>query len=333
MMSFSIGPVTVYAYGLALAVAALISLGLAKVAFRKAGVAADTLSWFAVLAVPFGVLGARLLYCLVRLPWFLEKGRGYFFRLTDGGFMLYGALAGILLAAFLAARIKRQPFAYAADALSAPAALMICLSRLAEGLAGVGYGWPVADWFDPWMSMSLVQLEDYEWLQRFPFAMQEPMYEQWCWAIYVMEALVALVILIVVLRMKNRRGGAKTLMMVLIYAAMQVLGESARQDEVMRWGFIRVSQLISALAVAAVLVICCVKMQKKCMKLITLSSVGVLACAGVVMAMEFALEKKITALTWMPMDLCYIVTILGCLGLIACVLPAWFRAFPVEDEA
>lgn len=333
MTSFTIGPLTVYGYGLALAAAAILALGLAKVTFRKTGISEDTLSWFAVLAVPLGVLGARLMYCLVRLPWFLEKGWGYFFRFTDGGFMLYGAMAGGLLAAFLAARMKRQPFAYVADALAAPAALMICLSRLAEGLAGVGYGWPVADWFDPWMSMSLVQLEDYEWLQRFPFAMQEPMYEQWCWAVYVTEALAALVILIVLCRMKDRRGGAKALMMLLIYASMQILGESARQDEVMRWGFIRVSQLISALAAAAVLVICCVKMKKRSAKLIMIASVGVLACAGVVMAMEFALEKKITALTWMPMDLCYIVTILGCLGMIAFVIPVWRQAFPAEAEA
>ena len=122
-------------------------------------------------------------------------------------------------------------------------------------------------------------------------------------------------------------------MMLLIYAAMQILGESARQDEVMRWGFIRVSQLISALAAAAVLVICCVKMKKRSAKLIMIASVGVLACAGVVMAMEFALEKKITALTWMPMDLCYIVTILGCLGMIAFVIPVWRQAFPAEAEA
>lgn len=332
MTSFTIGPLTVYGYGLALAVSAILALCLAKVTFRKTGVGEDVLSWFAVLATPLSVLGARLMYCLVRLPWFLEKGWGYFFRFTDGGYMLYGAMAGGLLAAFLAARIKRQSFAYVADALAAPAALMICLSRLAEGLAGVGYGWPVADWFDPWMSMSLVQLEDYEWLQRFPFAMQEPMYEQWCWAVYVTEALAALVILIVLLRMKNRRGGAKALLMLLIYAAMQILGESARQDEVMRWGFIRVSQLISALAVAAVLMSCCVKMKKKCVKLIIIASVGVLACAGVVMAMEFALEKKITALAWMPMDLCYIVTILGCLGMMAFVLPVWRRAFPAEAE-
>lgn len=333
MMSFTIGPVTVYAYGLALAVSALLSLCLAKNTFRKTGLHADTLSWFALLAVPMAVLGARLMYCLVRLPWFLEKGWGYFFHLTDGGFMLYGAMAGCLLAAFLAARIKRQSFAYVADALAAPAALMIGLSRLAEGLAGVGYGWPVADWFDPWMGMSLVNLENYEWLQRFPFAMQEPMYEQWCWAVYVTEALAALVMLIVLLRMKNRRGGAKALLLLLVYASVQILAESARQDEVMRWGFIRVSQLISALAVGAVMLICCLKLKKKTAKLIAPCMAGLLACIAVVLVMEFALERKITALAWMPMDLCYIVTILACLGLMVTVGLVWRKAYPVEAEA
>lgn len=333
MTSFTIGPLTVYGYGLALAAAAILSLLLARRQLRGAGLREGTLSWFAVLGVPLGVLGARLLYCLVRLPWFLEKGWGYFFRLTQGGFMLYGALLGCLLAAWLAARITRQSFPHLLDALSAPAALMICLSRLAEGLAGVGYGWPVADWFDPWMSMSLYQPESFDWLLRFPFAVQEPLYEQWCWAVFVTEALTALVMLIVALRLKPRRAGGKALLTLLIYAAMQALMESARQDEVMRWGFVRVSQLISALAVGAVLAICIVKLEKKSPARIAAACAGVAVGVTLIIAMEFALEKKIVALAWMPMDLCYMVITAACLGLILSVGSLWRRAFPREELA
>ena len=57
----------------------------------------------------------------------------------------------------------------------------------------------------------------------------------------------------------------------------------------------------------------------------------ILLSCGVIMAMEFALEQKISFLTWMRMDVCYAVMALGCLGLIFSVLPVWKKAFPADN--
>lgn len=328
MTSFSIGPVTVYGYGLVLAAAALLALWLGRYTFRTQALRKGTLSWFAVLAVPLAVLFARLLYCLVRIWWLLDRGVETFFHLTEGGFMLYGAMFGCFAAAFLAARVTRQSVGSVCDGLAAPAALMIALSRLAEGLAGQGYGWYVDDWFDPEMGMSLFHPKDYDFVLRFPFAVQDPWYGQWRWAVFVVEALIALIILVVLLRLKDRHPGGRAMLFLLMYAAMQALGESLRQDDVMRWGFIRISQLISALAVGLVLIVSIVKMRdKKAGRIISVVAV-VAMCVGVIIAMEFALEKKILFLAWMPMDVCYTVMAAACLGLIASVCQVWKRAFP-----
>ena len=48
---------------------------------------------------------------------------------------------------------------------------------------------------------------------------------------------------------------------------------------------------------------------------------------GVVMAMEFALEKKISAIEFMPMDVCYLLMAGGCALMIGCIVPHWRRAF------
>jgi len=47
----------------------------------------------------------------------------------------------------------------------------------------------------------------------------------------------------------------------------------------------------------------------------------------VVMAMEFALEKKISAIEFMPMDVCYLLMAGGCALMIGCIVPHWRRAF------
>ena len=49
---------------------------------------------------------------------------------------------------------------------------------------------------------------------------------------------------------------------------------------------------------------------------------------GVVIVMEFALDEKIAFLSWMHMDLCYLVIGAAALGIIFTVWPLWRKAFP-----
>lgn len=326
MVSFTVGGVTVYAYGLAVAGAAVLSFLFAHYMMKKAALKGATLSWFALLALPLGILCARAGYCLATLDWFLYTGVEFFFHFNEGGYILYGAMAGCLLAAWLTGKITQQPLGKIADALATPAALMIALCRLAEMLAGEGYGWTLQYWFDAEYGYSSFPLEDPSFLFRFPFGMQ--VWGEWKWAVCVFEAAAALVIMVCVLRMRARRAGGQALMMILMYAAMQALCESLRQDSVLRWGFVRISQVLSALVVAAVLLICCLKAPKpRSGRRIALTWAGIVTLMGIVMAMEFALEKKIAFLAFMDMDVCWLVMGLACIGMILLIRPLWKRAF------
>ena len=130
--------------------------------------------------------------------------------------------------------------------------------------------------------------------------------------------------------MKKRRPGGKALLMMLLYAAMQPFWESMRQDAVLKWGFVRASQLFSGIAIAIVFFICWRMLPASQRKPGLLwRTVGfILLSCGLVLVMEFALEQKIGFLTWMRMDLCYLVMALACLGFIFSVLPVWKKAFP-----
>ena len=314
---------TIYPYGLCVAGAAVLALLLAAYIMKKAALKSGTLSWFALLAVPLGVIFARAGYCLCMLDWFSYAGIESAFHLNEGGFILYGALLGSFMALALTAKITRQPLGRLADALAAPATLMIALCRLAEPLVNEGYGWTLEYWFQEGSGMSSFALADASFFKQFPFGVQNA-WGEWMWAVYLIEAVIALVICGMLLRLKNRTPGGKAALFLLLYAAMQALCESLRQDSVLTWGFVRCNQVFSALALALVLVICCVRLRKACL----LSWLGVIASMAVVMAMEFALEKKILFLNWMNMDLCYLVMGLACLGIIFSVRPAWHRAFP-----
>ena len=309
----------IYPYGLAVAGAVLIGLFWARALCARRGLAAHTVSVFAVLCLPLSFLCARLLYCLICLDGFSRQGLAYFFEFTGGGYTLFGALLGGVLALALTARRTRQPWGRIADALCAPAALVVALGRLAEGLVGQGYGWYVEDWFDPMNGMSLFHPEEFDGLLRFPFAVQD-MYGEWSWAVFVLEALLALVIGALALRRgEGRRPGDTALRALLNLCAAQILCESLRQDAVLRFGFVRVSQVLGAAVAVALLVYGCLRMERPTPARVAVPVVGTLASAGIVVAMEFALEKKIVLLEALPMDVCYLLTALACLGLVKSV--------------
>lgn len=317
---------TIYPYGLSLAIAAAIALVLSGFSFRKALIKADALSWFAVLALPMGFLGARLAYCLAALDWVVQEGFGFFFQFSRGGYMLYGAIFGGALALWLTSRITGESFARMADQLAAPVMVMILLGRLAEGLVGQGYGWCAEDWFMEDSGMSLFVIEEPTFFYRLPFAVAD-MYSNYNWAVFIFEALLAGGIAVILLRTKVSRNGGKAVLALLLYASTQVLCESLRQDAVLRWGFVRINQVIGAVLIAGILALCYCLAKPRRGKQLTAAIVGMVISMLMVMAMEFALEKKISAIEFVPMDVCYLIMALSCLGLIFSVLPLWKRAF------
>lgn len=330
MTTINLASLAIYPYGLALAAAAVIALVMSHFAFRKAQLKPDALSWFAMLGIPMALLGARLAYCLATLDWVIQEGFGFFFQFTRGGYMLYGALLGGLLALWLTSRICGESFARMADKLAVPVMVMILLGRLAEGLVDQGYGWCVEDWFMEDSGMSLIVLEDPSFFYRLPFAVPD-YYENYNWAVFVFEALMAGVIALILQRTRVQREGGKAVLMVLLYASIQILCESLRQDAVLRWGFVRINQVVGAVLIAGILALCyCLGKPRKGKQLVG-AIIGMIMSMLVVMAMEFALEKKISAIEFVPMDVCYVVMALACLGLILSILPLWRKAFARKD--
>ena len=98
-----------YSYGLIAAAAGLMGLLMMLLTAKKFALNRESVSWFGVLAVPLGLLAARLGYFLVCLNWYREHGMHLFFQFNQGGYILYGAMAGVILAGALTAKITHQP--------------------------------------------------------------------------------------------------------------------------------------------------------------------------------------------------------------------------------
>ncbi len=288
-------PVTAYA----LCMVGALVLGLLLFAWqqKKHGLRCDTAEIFALLALPLGLIGARAFYCLARLDFYIEMGLSEIFMLWHGGYALWGAALGAVIAAILTAKITKQSAARILDTLSAPAALVIALGRLAELTNGEGKGLEVVSPI----------------FQRFPFALYNADYEMWFWAICVFEALAALAILAVLLAKKPGRDGDKARRFLILYCASQILLEALRADNFLHWTrvFIRVSQLTAVLVLAGMMLhaLCCWRKAPADARLpkkqVIANWVIFLVCVGVSIWMQFAVQKS----AYIPAWLCY--TVMG----------------------
>lgn len=291
-------PVTLYA----VCIAASLALGLAVLYARlpRHQLRRDTAEIFALLALPLGLLGARLFYCLCRLNLYMEMGLWNVLRLWDGGYALWGAVGGAALAAVLTARITRQPVSRLMDALALPAALTIALCRFAEFASGEGIG-----------------MEIYEpFFQRFPFAVFNADWEVWCWAIFLLEGAAALLMAAVLLGWKSRRAGSHAKLFLILYCSSQILFESLRRDNFLRWLFVRVSQLTAVLVLGALMFWALYRWVKAAPadrmsgRKMLINWVVFLLGVGVCIALEFAVDKSAE----MPIWLCYSLMALCCAG-------------------
>ena len=340
MEPWVIGPLTVYPYGLVIALAAVPALWWLHRNTVRAGLKAGTSSWLAVWMIPLAFLLSRAGYCLLIIDEILGlEEPELIFHVQDGGFLLWGAMAGGMLAMALTARVTGQTFGRIADCMIGPFCLMLVAGRIAGGLlAEQGLGLDLGSWFSPdeadfTARFSLFRLQGYGFLERFPFAVRN-YYDEWCWAIFMLEAVYAILIGVLTLRTHARTGG-RFMLLILLYACGQVLWEAMLRGEVVHLpylGFVRANQVLCAIAIVAVWGVCIHRMPEKGRrKKALLSFLQILAGGLIVVAMEFAaFEKKITLIAWAPADVCHLVMAGGCVCILLAVLPLWRRVYQTE---
>ena len=349
MEAIKLGPVVLYPFGLLLGVCALGALLLTARSLKKAGVKKETAGWFALLAVPFCFIAARLFYCVFVTDQILGSEDWLMpFRVNEGGFMLWGALAGGLAAAWMTGKITKQPAGRIADSAVVAACLLIAAGRIICGLIfkdqGIGLSlgdWFSTDWLDPEEAdyanrFSFFALEDYSFFERFPFAVKN-FYGEWCWAIFVPEALWACAMAWILSGCRAPDGG-RTALFVILYSCGQIVLEAMLRGEVLHlpWlGFVRANQVVCAVALAAVVCMCLKKLPKgERKKAAVRCFCQIVPALLIVAAMEFAaFEKKISMLESWPADLCHLLDVFACLWAGLAAHGVWRRAYPLQSPA
>lgn len=210
-------------------------------------------AWLYLLAaLPLCIFGGHLVFCIVQPHIILEDHSiGFFFMPWQGrfDFLMYGVLGMMVLSAFLVTRCKNGSMRSLLDLCVLPTAILIAVIRVVEPICGMGYGKQIADdgssigqisnFLSVFSFIKDPQLPDDQFLAVFAFEM----YAAVCMAVYA------------VADHRKRPEGEKALLFIVQYASCQVFFEFLRDDNFAMLKFVRVSQIMSAAILLAILVV------------------------------------------------------------------------------
>lgn len=138
---FEIGPFTVYSYGLMLGIAFIVASYLLTVEMKRKKLDPNAGSTITLLAVVFGIIGAKLLYLVEEWEYVLRDPVGMAF--SPGGLTWYGGFILATVAVWRYAKKREIPFLKICDATTPGLAIGYGIARIGCHLAGDGdYGFP-----------------------------------------------------------------------------------------------------------------------------------------------------------------------------------------------
>lgn len=262
-------------YGLFLAAAVALGVFVLTKTVRHGAFALRTVTMLSVLSVLLGALCARLYYHAANNMVYGMGFEGYMpLSLYPYEYAMCGALLGVLLAAFLTAKLTKQSALRLLDALAPAALIALCAARVGEHFSDFGWG----------LAMENTAL------QVFPLAVQD-MFGQWHWAVYMLEAAFALSLCLLTAKVRRGMPGDRFLTALLWWSASQILCESLRAETI-RWGFVRVQQLQCAVFMLAVLITFTVRAVRRGeKKRLSAAWAAFVLGVGVVVLMEYAIDK------------------------------------------
>nr|WP_026314344.1 prolipoprotein diacylglyceryl transferase [Allofustis seminis] len=115
--AFKIGPITIYWYGIIIMVGMILAITLSQREAEKFALPDDFMIDLSFIAIPLGIVGARIYYVLFELPYYMAHPEEII-RIWEGGLAIYGGVLAGAAVSYFYAKKKRVPFLFLLDMLA-----------------------------------------------------------------------------------------------------------------------------------------------------------------------------------------------------------------------
>ncbi|KPH72441.1 prolipoprotein diacylglyceryl transferase [Oceanobacillus caeni] len=235
-----IGPLTIYWYGVIIAVGAGLGLWLAMKEADRLDLNKELLIDFIVYAVPIAIICARIYY--VTFEWSERYANGPFwkvFAIWEGGIAIHGAIIGGVLTAIVFSRARKIPFWQLADIVAPSLILAQAIGRWGNFMNQEAHGGPLPDGsiiYDivPDFIINQMTINGVTYHPTF-------LYES-LWNILIF-------VLLIILRRYNPLRGEVFLTYVIGYSIGRYFIEGMRTDSLYVIGEWRTAQIVSVIAI------------------------------------------------------------------------------------
>lgn len=260
----------IHFYGIIIVVGVYLAILLSEKREEKMGFQKETVLSLALWALPAAIICARMYYVLFNF----DEYRGdivSIFNIRSGGMAIYGGLIGGILAGFLYAKGKKLSFIKLFDLAAPSMALGQAIGRWGNFINQEAYGIEITNpnlWF-------------------FPISVFIPSENSYFAATFFYESAWCFLIVILCLLFEKKRlfkfPGAETCFYISMYAFERMIVEGLRMDS-LYLGPVRVSQLLSAIALLGVFLILLTK--RKNIKRLPLAILGLSAFSAIVLSVS-----------------------------------------------
>ncbi len=215
---------------------------------KRIGLPKDSMLDMVLVAVPCGIVGARLYYVLMSLDQFAADPISVFY-IWEGGIAVYGSILGGALGVWVFCRIKKRSFAALLDITAPGLALAQAIGRWGNYFNREAYGPVITD--PAWRFFPAGVIISENGAQVWHVA---TFFYESAWDLGVFLTLWAV-------RKKMKRRGDVFLWYLALYGCGRFLVEQLRTDSLYLFGF-RASQYLSLLACVAVAAVFLVRLAK-----------------------------------------------------------------------
>ncbi|GAB3057088.1 prolipoprotein diacylglyceryl transferase [Virgibacillus ainsalahensis] len=241
------GPISIYWYGVIIAVGAFLGIFLATREADRLGLQKDVIIDFIFFAIPIAILFARIYYVAFEWERYADGPWWGVFAIWEGGIAIHGAIIGGVLTAIVFARVRNVSFWQLADILAPSLILGQAIGRWGNFMNQEAHGGPIAEStynsFHQYLPDFIMNQMTIGGVMYHPTFLYESV-----WNILVFA-------LLLLLRRYNPLRGEIFLTYAITYSIGRFFIEGMRTDSLYVIGELRTAQLISVLIITGAIIL------------------------------------------------------------------------------
>lgn len=239
-VAFKLGSVSIYYYGIIMAVAILAGVLFAKFIVKKfyPELNSDIVYEISPFILIGAIVGARIYYCLLNLQYY-SNNFSEIFDIRQGGISIHGAIFGGLLLGIIYSQKHKLPVLKLCDIFSYGLVLGQAIGRWGNFFNSEAFGLPCNNFLKLYIPIFKRPLEYMQYDYFHPTFLYES----------ILDICIFLILFFVIRKLSKNKDGVIFFSYLILYSIVRILIEQIRVDSILNIYGVPIAQIVSILMI------------------------------------------------------------------------------------